>query len=753
MPSISAAVRMVLILLFAGSITLWPGLLRAQGAAPATVATLPDPLTRDAIDAMVSRLSDADVRALLLQELDARAKPAGEAAPPLVDVLATPIKRVADNLQLAATTAPDHARAALAALSGYVGSLGPGGGLHLGLVLIAALAAGFAIDLLIGRWISRNDTARGMSISDIPAFPASIPYLSRWLLGDLVGAVLSLVLASVFFVLLLPERETRVAISVALWLFFFPRIGWIVLRFFLSPNAPDLRLVATDQRTAEILFRGLMGLTMIVGLIQTLRLLMRETGAGASAQAFGFWINLAAFLWLAVIVVRCRSGLKRIVQGGDTSISPEVKWIAAGFPAYALIAIAGTWVAATVSGALDGRDVLLDGRHYLSLGILLVTPMCDALIRATVRLVVPPMQGSGSAAQAAFDAVWRSFVRIGRVVVYGTLVVVLAKLWGMSLVGLASAGVGEHLAERTVVATLILMVGYILIELVSLLVNRKLANLHSDAISSGPVIDDDLGPISGGPSSRAGTILPPISWTLQGAIMVITLVTALGQLGVNVTALLAGAGVAGIAIGFGAQKLVADLVSGIFFLMDDAFRINEYIAAGAIEGGVEKIALQSMHLRGSDGAIHCVPYSSVKQITNYSRDWGTAKLVFTVPFDTDIEKVRKIFKKIGQDIATNPEFADAILQPFKFKGVRQVTDLGIVVGGKFMFRPESGKQFVVKRDIYRRVQEDFAAAGITFARREVHVSVNAGDETPAGATLDAISGAASMAALTPKPQT
>jgi small-conductance mechanosensitive channel len=299
---------------------------------------------------------------------------------------------------------------------------------------------------------------------------------------------------------------------------------------------------------------------------------------------------------------------------------------------------------------------------------------------------------------------------------------------------------------------MILIVGYVLLEIVRLLVNRRLADEQSDVAQVDMSEMDDRGLVAAGSSTRLGTILPPISWTLQAAIIVVTVLTALGHLGINVTALMAGAGVAGIAVGFGAQKLVSDVVSGLFFLLDDAFRLNEYIAAGSIEGTVEKIALQSMYLRQSDGALTCVPYSNIDSITNFSRDWGVAKLVFTVPFDTNIEAVRKIFKHIGQDLARNPEYQDAFLQPFKFKGVSEVNDVGIVVRGKFMFKPELAKQFLIRREIYTRVQADFARAGIQFARREVRVSVDGMAETARESATEAIGGAAAETAQRLQPQ-
>jgi small-conductance mechanosensitive channel len=212
-----------------------------------------------------------------------------------------------------------------------------------------------------------------------------------------------------------------------------------------------------------------------------------------------------------------------------------------------------------------------------------------------------------------------------------------------------------------------------------------------------------------------------ISWALQCAIITMTVLTALGNLGVNVTPLLAGAGVVGLAIGFGAQKLVSDVMSGLFFLIDDAFRLNEYIDTGGIQGTVERISLRSIQLRDAKGPVLIVPYSNIKTVTNFGRDWGIMKLKFTVPFDTDVEKVRKIFKKIGQEMMENPELAPGFIEPFKSQGVGEFNEYGIVVRGKFMHKP--GAQFGIRKYIFKRVPEEFAANGIHFARREVRVSV------------------------------
>jgi small-conductance mechanosensitive channel len=211
----------------------------------------------------------------------------------------------------------------------------------------------------------------------------------------------------------------------------------------------------------------------------------------------------------------------------------------------------------------------------------------------------------------------------------------------------------------------------------------------------------------------------------QIAIAVIVVMVALSALGVNIGPLLAGAGVIGIAIGFGAQTLVRDLVSGLFFLIDDAFRKGEYIDVGEVKGTVEKISVRSFQLRHHLGALHTIPFGEITHLTNFSRDWAMMKLPLRLTYDTDVEKVRKLVKKLGQELLDDPTIGDKFLQPLKSQGVIQMEDSAMIVRVKFMTRP--GDQFQVRKKVYARIRELFAQHGIHFAHRFVTVRV-AGDD-------------------------
>lgn len=166
---------------------------------------------------------------------------------------------------------------------------------------------------------------------------------------------------------------------------------------------------------------------------------------------------------------------------------------------------------------------------------------------------------------------------------------------------------------------------------------------------------------------------------------------------------------------------MTDVVSGVFFLIDDAFRAGGYVEIDGTMGSVEKISVRSMQLRHHRGPVHTIPYGEVPKITNYSRDWVIMKLKFTVPFDTHPNKVKKIFKTIGAEMQSIPEFQDDFIQPFKSQGVFDFDDVGMIIRGKFMAKP--GKQFTLRKEIFNWVKQSFEENGIDFARREVRVAL------------------------------
>ena len=224
----------------------------------------------------------------------------------------------------------------------------------------------------------------------------------------------------------------------------------------------------------------------------------------------------------------------------------------------------------------------------------------------------------------------------------------------------------------------------------------------------------------GGPgATRLETLLPLIRKFMLITLAVIVVMVFLSSLGVNIGPLIAGAGIVGIAIGFGAQTLVRDIVSGVFFLLDDAFRMGEYVEIGNTRGRVEKISVRSLQLRHHNGPVHTIPFGQISRLTNYSRDYVIMKFELRVPFETDIDKVRKLIKNVGKEMMQDPELAPLMLGPLKSQGVTHMDDSALIMRCKFTAIP--GQQFMVRRAAFTRIQKAFAENDIHFAPRRVIV--------------------------------
>jgi len=248
-------------------------------------------------------------------------------------------------------------------------------------------------------------------------------------------------------------------------------------------------------------------------------------------------------------------------------------------------------------------------------------------------------------------------------------------------------------------------------------------------------------------NTRMLTLLPILRNFLAIFIAVVAVLMVLSGLGVEIGPLIAGAGVFGVALGFGSQSLVKDVISGIFYMTDDAFRVGEYIQSGSYKGTVESFSIRSVKLRHHRGPVFTVPFGSLGAVQNMSRDWVIDKFMINVSFDTDVAKVKKVVKGIGAKLLEDPELGPLILETVKMKGVEQFGDYGMTLS--FAMKTKPGNQTQVRRRAQVMIKEAFKENGINFASPTVQV---AGDEqqqaaAAAAATRDAIAKKNAAAAL------
>ncbi|MBC2804281.1 mechanosensitive ion channel family protein [Rhizobium ruizarguesonis] len=231
--------------------------------------------------------------------------------------------------------------------------------------------------------------------------------------------------------------------------------------------------------------------------------------------------------------------------------------------------------------------------------------------------------------------------------------------------------------------------------------------------------------------TRIRTLLPILRNFLMILFVAIAIMMALSSLGVEIGPLIAGAGVVGVAIGFGAQTVVKDVISGMFYLLDDAFRVGEYIQSGSYKGTVESFSLRSIKLRHHRGAVYIVPFSELGAVQNMSRDWVIEKMTITITYDSDIDKARKIIKKIGLELFEDPEFKPTTIEPLKMQGIDSLGDSGLLLRMKVMTLP--GQQFTLKRRALRMIHQAFNENGIKLAVPTVQVSGGKDDAVAAAA--------------------
>ena len=280
---------------------------------------------------------------------------------------------------------------------------------------------------------------------------------------------------------------------------------------------------------------------------------------------------------------------------------------------------------------------------------------------------------------------------------------------------------GDLPIDRALDVMVIIFLGYIVFHFFRIWIDSKIAEETVD------VPEGELGDEGGGTSaSRLATLLPLFRGAILAVVVVSIVLIALMEVGINVSPLFAGAGVVGLAVGFGSQTLVRDIFSGAFFLVDDAFRKGEYIDIGDVKGTVEKISVRSFQLRHHLGALNPIPFGEIKVLTNFSRDWVIMKLPLRVTYDTDVEKVRKLIKNLGQELLSDPVIGDNFIQPLKSQGVIEMQDSAMIIRVKFMTKP--GDQWLVRKRVYQDIRELFAREGIKFAHREVTVRLADGQE-------------------------
>lgn len=252
---------------------------------------------------------------------------------------------------------------------------------------------------------------------------------------------------------------------------------------------------------------------------------------------------------------------------------------------------------------------------------------------------------------------------------------------------------------------LVLIIGVAIIA--SFAVKRLLRGLHASIVS---LMTRHAGGLPGELEKRANTIVGIIRRAAVTLIWSVALVMALREIGFDVTPILAGAGVVGLAVGFGAQNLVRDVISGFFMLVENQIRINDVVVINGTGGLVEEINLRTTVLRSQDGGVHVFPNGTINTLSNLTREFSYYIFDLSVAYKEDTDRVIDVLREIGDEMRQEPQYAALIVEPLEVLGVDRFTDSAVMIRARIKTQPI--RQWVVGREMNRRIKKRFQALGI-----------------------------------------
>ncbi len=529
-----------------------------------------------------------------------------------------------------------------------------------------------------------------------------LPLLLGRLLLDLVPialfAVVGNILAGGWFGTV---STTKGAILLVVQCYVAARVVLALSEMLLSPAGTQLRLLHVSDWAAEFLTRwirrvAVIGITGYAVAGVGLQFGMYRTAYDALLKLFALVVHAC----LVVAVLEARVPVARRIRARPSARGP---W------AILLNRLADTWhliaifyiVALWLVWAVELRNGYVRLVHFfvVTAGVLVASRLVAMVLlggldRARglpgLALNVPGFEERAT----AYYPILRSILLMGISV---ATTITLLEVWGL---GVFAWFEGNNLGRRSVSALLLIGTTVFLAVVVWECVNAAV-ELHLARLSRSAQL------------ARAGrlrTLLPMLRTVLLVLIVLVVALMSLDELGVNIAPLLAGAGVVGIAVGFGSQKLVQDLITGLFLLLENAMQVGDVVTLGGLTGTVEALSIRTIRLRALDGSVHIIPFSAVTTVTNQTRDYGYAVIDVSVGLNEEPERIVDILKQSADGLRRDPRWQSIVLEPLDVMGVEKFVDLAWVMRVRMKTQPAS--RWAVARELNRRFKVTFDELGI-----------------------------------------
>ncbi len=659
------------------------------------------------LEKLVETLEDQDRRAALVRDLRAliaTQKGAAEAAEPpglgarILEELTERVGAVSEQLVVAAAVVFDLPTVFRTVREGltdpatrvlWFDVLGK---------LLLVLAAGIIAEIL-ARLALRRPRGAIESRADDDFWLTVVLLLARTVL-DLVPIAVFAAAAYGGLTLLGPDQTGRLAAITLINASVLARAVTAVARMLLAPRVAELRLFPIGDETANYLFvwvKRLANLTIYgTFLLHASRLLGLHPAANeALLKALG----LAVSLLLVMLVLQNRNAVSSWIRGDGDGVLPVLRrrvsdvwhilmivYLAASYTVWAL----------EISGGFE---------FVLRATVLTITiVVVGRLVELSLRKIVTRAFALGRDLNARLPGLEERANRYlpvvqsaARGVLYLLIVFAVLQAWGLDVFSWIASDGGRFVLGRVIMIVLIVCLALVAWEVVSALIERYL----SATDTSGNTVAR---------SQRARTLLPLLRNVLSVVLAVVVTMTVLSELGLNIAPLLAGAGVIGLAVGFGAQTLVKDVITGIFILVEDSISAGDVVDVAGHSGTVEAVTIRTLRLRDVSGAVHTVPFSEVSSIKNLTRDFSYAFMEIGVAYRENIDEVISVIEELGAALRADPAFADRILEDIQVQGLDRFADSAVIIRARIKTKPL--QQWGVRRAFNLLMKRRFDELGI-----------------------------------------
>jgi moderate conductance mechanosensitive channel len=561
---------------------------------------------------------------------------------------------------------------------------------------IAVAVAAIAVEILVKFALRRP--RRALESREFVALPLRLVMLLARTIMDLVPiAALAILVAAVLSIVDV-EEQTRVVALTIVNAYVFVRAILVLARAILAPATPSLRLFPIASETANYLNIWVRRLTL-VGVIGYfvisggLLLGMTPVVHTLLLRLLGFVLALMAIVFILQNRAEIAGWIRS--EGKGRAVDVVRRRIAAVWHVLAVIYVAAVYL---IWAADIGNGFAFVARATVVSAIVLAAAV---FIQNAMTPIIRRGFGIGKELQAKYPDLERRankylpILSVAlRCILWGVALLAVLAAWGIDAFGWLVTPAGGRLLNRIVSIAIVLAGAAFVWEFASSGIENYLARRTE----------------AGKATARARTLLPLLRNALLVVLSVMVSLIVLSEIGVDIGPLLAGAGVVGLAIGFGSQTLVKDVITGAFLLFEDAISVGDVVSVAGTSGLVEGLSIRSIRLRDVGGNVHTIPFSSVGPVTNMTKEFSFYVMDIGVAYREDTDHVTEVVKEIVEEMRVEPAFEALILEPLEVLGVDRFADSAVIIKARLKTVPV--KQWMVGREFNRRMKKRFDALGI-----------------------------------------